>query len=474
VSRALARAALIGVCAANLLLAVDLTAMALMLPALADTFGADAATLSWMLNAYPVALAAALPFTTRVFRRWGSGVGFAVGALLLAAGTGVAALSPDAIVFVAGRLAAGAGAAALLANGLALLRDRTPPEELPRAIGVSSTFTAIGLAIGPVLIGSALEVVTWSPALLVIATAAAILAAGSAVTARSTPVVPPPAPPGSLRMAAVVSGTIVAAAVAIHQAGPTPWISAGFAVIAIAGATIVVRDLRGTRGRLLPRVLARDRGFFTAVAVGALAYGATAASQPFQSLLLASQGWSSGPAGAFLLTVTAGVAAGTLLSGSLVARRGVRTTVMLGFALAAVGLVLLVPFGLGIGTVVLAGVGNAVSGFGIGLASPQALAYGIARASERDAPSAASTLWTARQTASCLAYPGFALLLPHPGDDPQLAVSVMFAVATASMIAAVLISARGFPRSSAPGSPRAGADPSPGTRSAAPPRRPTP
>jgi MFS transporter, DHA2 family, methylenomycin A resistance protein len=467
VSRPLARAALAAVCAANVLLAVDLTAMALLLPVLARAFDAAPDVLSWMQNAYPLAIAAALPFTARIVpiaRVSGPGAGFAAGALGLAAGTAVAAAAPGPVLFVVGRLLAGVGAALLLTNGLAVLRERMPPDRLPRAVGLSAAFTAIGLAAGPVLVGAALDVLDWRVVLAAVAIAAAVPAVialplvrrGSRERARAEA----PARPGSLLVAAEVAVAVVAAAVALHAVPSAPWLAAGCAVVAVAAGALVfraaraaltAREARGGTERLLPRVLAGDRGFRAAVAIGALAYAATIASQPFQSLLVGGEGWSSAATGLLLLPVTAGIAAGTLVSGALVDRRGVRAVVVAGFALAAGGMVLLVPLGLLPTTppvVVLAAAGNLVSGLGVGLASPQALAYGVGLASARDAAAASSALWTSRQAAACLAYAAFALLLAPPAGT-ALATTVMFAVSAVLLAAAAVIAARRLPAASA-------------------------
>lgn len=449
-SRASARAALVAVCTANLLLAVDLTAMALLLPHLSSWFHADAALLSWIQNAYPLALAATLPFAGRAARRRGPGAALVLGAALLALGMGVSALAPVVAVFVGGRLVAGAGAAVVLANGLALLRDRQPPDLLPRAVGISASCTAAGLWAGPVLVGVALEVVDARLVLAALATGGAALAVAALATiarptsaGAGTDAASPPSP-GSFRAASMTALAILATAVALHQSASTPWLALAAAIIGVAAWTLVVREARSGRGRLVPAPLGRSRAFGAAVLTGALAYAATAASQPFQSLLLAAQGWSSLGTGLFLLAVTAGIATGTLVSGRLVTRWGVRTTTVAGFVLAAAGMALLVPLGWATATAALGVAGNLVSGLGVGIASPQALAFGISLAADRDAASASSVLWTSRQASACIAYAAFALLLPDSGV-PQLASSTMFAVSAALMAGAAVIAARAFP-----------------------------
>ncbi len=93
--------------------------------------------------------------------------------------------------------------------------------------------------------------------------------------------------------------------------------------------------------------------------------------------------------------------------------------------------------------------GNALCGLGIGIASPQALAYGVGLASPVDAGRASSALWTSRRAAESLAYPSFALLLVPPGGI-TLATPVMFAAAAALLAIAAITAARRFP-ASAPG-----------------------
>lgn len=174
------------------------------------------------------------------------------------------------------------------------------------------------------------------------------------------------------------------------------------------------------------------------LALGALVYAAVAASQPFQSLLLQRAGWSATAAGLFLVAVTGGIAVGSGVSSWVVTRLGVRTTVITGLALSAIGTALLIgmstaPIGL-----TVAAIGNLLSGVGVGIASPQALSWGMGAAEDPATTAPAATAQTtARRAGSSYGYALFSLL-PAYGMSIAIATPIMFAIATVLMLAALV------------------------------------
>ncbi len=116
--------------------------------------GLDAgpAARTWILSSMSIGLGAFLLTAGRVADDFGRRRTFVAGALLLAVGSLVAALTPDVEVFVAARVVQGAGGAAVIAAGLGMLAVAfVDPAERARATGLWGASVGAGIALGPVL-----------------------------------------------------------------------------------------------------------------------------------------------------------------------------------------------------------------------------------------------------------------------------------------------------------------------------------
>jgi len=435
-----AAVALAAVAMSNLLLAWDLTGIAITLPSLDATFQPSASMLMWLQNAFPLALAACAPLASFPTRRIGIRRTFIASAAVMTIAAAVTAAAPGTTVFLLGRLLLGAASAAAVAAGLALLTATRDAKGLSSAIAVTTAFTAAGLALGPLASGLLIDLFSWRGVFAVhTALAAAILLVSLPLlrTARGDGD-GEQAPPTSPSVALLLSAAILAGTVGVQSLVDAPTLGAILIASTVAALTGFVLAERRARSPFVPRRLRGSRVFSVTLALGALVYAAVAASQPFQSLLLQRAGWSATAAGLFLVAVTGGIAVGSGVSSWVATRLGVRTTVITGLALSAIGTALLIgmstaPIGL-----TVAAIGNLLSGVGVGIASPQALSWGMGAAEDPSTTAPAATAQTtARRAGSSYGYALFSLL-PAYGMSIAIATPIMFAIATVLMLAALV------------------------------------
>jgi len=318
------------------------------------------------------------------------------------------ALAGDVGQLTAWRACQGAASSAFLAIGTALLRDAWGAD-MRRTIGFLTAAGAIGMSVGPVLSGAVVDVASWRTLLAVEAGAGALLLVGAFVVVLGLPT---PRRTGLDAVGAVAASIAIACAVGLVHL----WQGDDHSVTAIlvtlcglvAATGLFVWRQRASSAPALPRAVSASRSFRAMTVVGLVAYVGLSSTAFFVSLVAQSvDGWSALPAGLIMVPVTVGLVAGTLLGPSLVRRRGQRFVVVLGYGACALGTLGL----LGISTDALGwtavALGNAVSGLGAGMASPQALAYGLGGIEARDTGAASSWLWVSRQLGSSL---GFAVL----------------------------------------------------------------
>lgn len=448
----------------NLLLAWDLTGIAIALPSLDAAFVPSASMLMWLQNAFPLALAACAPLASFPVRRIGIRRTFTAAAAFMALAAGVTAAAPGADLFLIGRLLLGAASAVAVAAGLALLTETRDPAALPGAIGVTTAFTAIGLALGPIASGLLIDLLSWRGVFAVHAALAVVILVISFPLVRATQRDGEHAPPTSASVALLLAFAILAGTVGLQTLADLPLLGGILVTAAVAALVWFAAAERRVRAPFIPVLLRGSRAFVVTLVIGGLVYAAVAASQPFQSLLLQRAGWSPTAAGLFLVAVTGGIAVGSGVSSRVVSRVGVRSTVVIGLALSAAGTALLIgmsaePLGL-----TLAAAGNLLSGVGVGIASPQALSWGMSAAEDPHATAPAATAQTtARRAGSSYGYALFSLL-PAFGMSISAATPVMFAGATVLMLAALLTALRGRADGAvngARGKRTAGSDPSP-------------
>src|SRR3954470_2310814 len=151
-NRGNARLALL--CVAQFVVVLDVTIVAIALPAIRRDLGFEPADLQWVLSAYTLTFGGGLLLAGRVADLYGARRAFRSGLLLFAVGSLACALAPTAAALIAARAVQGAGAALVAPSALALLVAAEPAGSArSRALAIWTAAAAGGGASGWVLGG---------------------------------------------------------------------------------------------------------------------------------------------------------------------------------------------------------------------------------------------------------------------------------------------------------------------------------
>jgi DHA2 family multidrug resistance protein-like MFS transporter len=136
---------------------LDASSVNIALPSIATALRIDPAAAAWLLIAYQGALVAGLLPLATVGERFGYRPTFATGVALFTLCAFASSMAPSFPLLVAFRAVQGVGAAAIMALGVALLRQTVAEDDFGRAIGWNAMtvalFSAAGPTIGALLIG---------------------------------------------------------------------------------------------------------------------------------------------------------------------------------------------------------------------------------------------------------------------------------------------------------------------------------
>ncbi|MEW9532252.1 DHA2 family efflux MFS transporter permease subunit [Microbispora sp. NPDC049125] len=325
---------------AVLLLSVDMTVLHLALPRLVEDLRPSATQLLWIADIYGFALAALLVTMGNLGDRIGRKRLLLIGTVAFGAASAVTAYAPSAELLIGARALLGVAGATIMPSTLSLIRNVfTDPRQRTTAVGIWSSVTAVGFALGPIVGGVLLDHFWWGSVFLINVPVVALILVGGAI------VLPESRNPRPGRIdlvsvplsAAGVLGLVYALKEAADGgvAQPTVLVSA---VIGLVSIVVFVRRQTTLAEPLIDVRLFRRRAFSATVGAELVAIFAMLAmsvifAQYFQLVL----GWS--PLVSGLAGMPGGLAGGVAgaLCGVLVQRLGRGPVVALGLALTATG-----------------------------------------------------------------------------------------------------------------------------------------
>ncbi len=129
--------------------------------------GSSRSTLSWVLSAYTIGVAATLVAFGRLGDLLGRRRLFLAGLTVFTASSAACALAPTVGLLMVARAVQALGVAAMSPSSAALLLRATPSAHKVRALGVTSVCAALGSALGPVFGGLLIEASSWRLVFLV-------------------------------------------------------------------------------------------------------------------------------------------------------------------------------------------------------------------------------------------------------------------------------------------------------------------
>jgi EmrB/QacA subfamily drug resistance transporter len=325
------------------ILMLDSTTLPLALPSIRLELGASSSGLQWVQNVYLLTMAALVVTLGRLGDMLGRKRIFQLGLLAFGAGSVIAATADSVAQLIAGRAVQGAGGAALLALSLAIASLAFPPDERPRAVGIWAAVSAIALAIGPLVGGTAVELVSlrlifWL-ALPLVALALVITAVAASESRDET------ARRIDLPGLVTVTLGLTAVVLALVQGKQWGWGSAATLGV-LAGGLALLAAFWVVEHRVSEPIvdfqLFRSGPYFGAtVAAFALVGSYWALMFYLPQYIEFVLDHSTLASGVLVLPVTAPMVAISPFSGRLAARLGARTLMTAGMACATVGMLLL-------------------------------------------------------------------------------------------------------------------------------------
>ncbi len=132
---------------------LDGTVVNVAAPAIHSSLHSSSTALQWIVGGYPLALAVGLLTGGRLGDLFGRRVLFLTGIAGFTIASAACGAAPDTGVLIAARLAQGLFGALMIPQGLGLLRETFPPEEMTKAFGLFGPVMGSAAMIGPILGG---------------------------------------------------------------------------------------------------------------------------------------------------------------------------------------------------------------------------------------------------------------------------------------------------------------------------------
>jgi EmrB/QacA subfamily drug resistance transporter len=391
-----------------LTLGFDMTILNVALPTMARELGATTGQQQWMADAYIVVFAAVMLPAGLLGDRFGRRLVLITGLAVFLAGSLVGALAGDVNAVIAARAVMGVGAALVTPLALSVLPSLFDADERPKAVGIISTASALGMPLGPIIGGWLLNHFWWGSVFLVNVPMAAI---GIAACVFLLPETKDPASPRvdtvSTACTAAGLGALVYAIIEAPDRGWTdPLVLAVFASAAVLIAALVLRERRMSRP-MLDMTLLAHRGFlFNTIAATLVMFVLSGLLFVLPQYLQAVRGNDALGTGIRLLPMIGGLTIAAKGAPPAAERFGARATVSAGLVVLAFAAFL------GSRTTVESGYGFtalwlSITGAGFGFALVPAMSGALATLPRDRAGSGSGLLMTLRQVGGAI---GIALL----------------------------------------------------------------
>lgn len=155
-------------CAALLIVVIDVTVLHIAAPAISEDLRPSAVSLLWIIDVYPLVVAPLLVTTGALGDRFGRKRILLGGLVFFCAASVLAAFAWSPAVLIAARALQGVGGAMIMPSTMSIIRGVFPDrQERVRAIGIWSATLAGGAAVGPLLGGFLVEHLWWGAVFLI-------------------------------------------------------------------------------------------------------------------------------------------------------------------------------------------------------------------------------------------------------------------------------------------------------------------
>ncbi|MGO4457131.1 MFS transporter [Streptomyces sp. M-16] len=423
---------LTAVCLGAFMLLVDVTIVTVALPDMAEDMNTGFAGLQWVMDVYALALAALLLGAGSLADRMGRRRVYLGGLAVFAAASLACGLATGPGALIAFRAVQGLGGAAMFATTMALLSSAYQGRDRGIAFGVWGAVNGAAAAAGPIVGGLLTEHFGWRWIFFINLPfcALAVYVTVKAVAESRNPRATGLDLPG---MAAFTAGA-GALTYALIRVGENGWTSAAtlglLGLAAVAFTAFVLVELRSAKP-MLDLSLFRSPNFVAVMTGGMLLSGAAFSYLMYVSLWLQSaEGMGPVQAGLVLVPMSLAAFVVSAVAGRLLHAAPPRLTIAGGLLLIGAGALLqawMTDAGDGWTALVP---GLALTGIGVGMATPQLAAVAMASVAPARAGMAGGALNTSRQLGNAL---GIAVLgavfhaglVSGLGDRPRATADVL-------------------------------------------------
>ena len=183
--------ALVAISLAMLMMLMDFMAVSVALPSVRLALGASFSEMQWVLEAFVLTLAAFVLTAGYVADLAGRRTVFLLGLAVLALGSLLGGLAPNAYVLIGGRVLQGLGGALLIATGSILIGETFGSGRWRAALAVWGTVTGLAVAASPLVGGAITHYLGWRWVFLIdVPTSAVALLVGALTIRDKEPVGP--------------------------------------------------------------------------------------------------------------------------------------------------------------------------------------------------------------------------------------------------------------------------------------------
>lgn len=365
---------MLGVASGAILVPLNSTMLAVALPGVEHEFALSANAVSSLVTLYLGAVAVALPVGGSIGDRYGHRPTFLVGVLGFALASALAAVASSFEILEAARVGQAVSGALISTSSASLIRETAPAARQGEAFGLFDLIVSSGAAIGPFIGGLLVGGFGWRSLFVIAVPLGIVSAAFVGLWLRPDPAAHAeeqrraPAPidvPGLLLLSLAIVAFLLAIRIGSGAIGQV----AALAVVPLLALFVAV-ELRRERPAVDPRLFLQ--GPFAAAVAGV--FGSTVILHgtfilvPFLTERLLGE--SPTTSGIVLLGIFGVGALVAPFGGRISDRNGRRNVVVVGSAIAAIGMAGL-GFGVGGMTALTVALMLGVVGFGNGLTSPR-------------------------------------------------------------------------------------------------------
>lgn len=322
---------------------IDATVVNVALPALQADLHATITDVQWVIEAYALFLGALILVGGSMGDQFGRKRVFLFGVTFFTLASVLCGIATSPWALIISRALQGIGAAFLVPGSLAIISATFDASERGRAIGAWSGFSAITTAIGPVSGGWLVEHASWRavfflnvPLAVVVLVLSIRFMTESRDPSRTTQI-----DWSGGALAVLGLGSVVFGLLEWPPLGATHPLVLGALATGVFSLVLLFMVERRVRNPMLPLILFRSRTFTLANVLTLLLYAALGVSLFLVPLnLIQVQHYTATAAGAALLPFPVIMFILSRWSGAMVARTGSRLPLMVGPAVAALGLAL--------------------------------------------------------------------------------------------------------------------------------------